>query len=119
MVSSSSTPAIPASLLILVSKKLTWDNFRLWCAEVLPTIRAAQLEGFIDGSERASAKTLEVEKDSKTKIVLNPNYTMWCARDKHMLTYLVTSFSREVLVGVTSNMTVVDMWAAISKTFAS
>jgi hypothetical protein len=40
-------------------------------------------------------------------------------RDQHVLTYLVTSLSREVLAGVASNTTAADMWVAISKTFAS
>jgi hypothetical protein len=40
-------------------------------------------------------------------------------RDQHVLTYLVTSLSREVLTGVASNTTAADMWVAISKTFAS
>jgi hypothetical protein len=70
-------------------------------------------------SERALAKMLEVEKDSKTMIVPNPDYAMWCVRDQPVLMYLVMSVSREVLVGVASNTMVVDMWAVISKTFAS
>jgi hypothetical protein len=40
MASSSST-AVPASLSILVSEKLTRDNHRLWCVQVLPAISAA------------------------------------------------------------------------------
>jgi hypothetical protein len=74
MTGSSSTPNIPASLSILVSGKLTRENFHLWHAQVLPAIRAAQLEGFIDGTERVSTKTLEVEKDSKKVLFSNPDY---------------------------------------------
>jgi hypothetical protein len=44
---------------------------------------------------------------------------VWRVRDQHVLTYLVTSLSREVLVGVTSNATAATMWAAISQSFAS
>jgi hypothetical protein len=77
------------------------------------------LEGFIDGSEKAYVKNLEVEKASKTVTIMNPNYAGWHMRDQHVLTYLVTSLSREVLAGVASNSTSVDMWAAITKMFAS
>jgi hypothetical protein len=62
---------------------------------VLLAIQAAQLEGFIDGSEKTH---------------------VW---NQHVLTYLVTSLSHEVLTGVTSNCTSTDMWAAITKSFAS
>jgi hypothetical protein len=118
MTSSSST-AVLTSLSILVSEKLTWDNHRLWCAQVLSAIHVAQLEGFLDDSEKASEKNLEIEKDSKKLTVPNPDYAVWRVRDQHVLTYLVTSLSREVLASVASNATAATMWAAISQSFAS
>ncbi|KAF0904992.1 hypothetical protein E2562_039333 [Oryza meyeriana var. granulata] len=98
MASSSSAPAIPASLSIPVSEKLTRENYLLWRAQVLPAIRAAQLEGFLDGSESEPPKTLTVDKDSKKMEVANPDYVTWRVRDQHVLTYLVTSLSREKLI---------------------
>jgi hypothetical protein len=118
MVSSSST-VVSVSLSIPVSEKLTRDNHRLWCAQVVPAIRAAQLKGFLDGSEKAPEKNMEIEKDSKKLAVPNPDYAVWHVRDQHVLTYLVTSLSREVLAGVASNTTAATMWAAISQSFAS
>jgi hypothetical protein len=118
MTSSSST-VVPASLSIPVSEKLTQDNHCLWCAQVLSAIRAAQLEGFLDGSEKAPEKNLEIEKDSKKLTVPNPDYAVWRVRDQHILTYLVTPLSREVLAGVASNATAATMWAAISRSFSS
>jgi hypothetical protein len=85
----------------------------------VPAIRTAQLEGFINGSEKAPEKILEVEKDSKKMMVANTDYAVWRVRDQHVLMYLVTSLSREVLVGVASNTTSSDIWAAISRTFTS
>jgi hypothetical protein len=111
--------AVSASLSIPVSEKLTRDNHRLWCAQVLPAIRMAQFEGFLDGSKKAPEKNLEIEKYSKKLTVPNPDYAVWHVRDHHILTYLVTSLSREVLAGVASNATAVTMWAAISRSFAS
>jgi hypothetical protein len=114
MASSSSVPAIPASQSIPVFEKMTQDNYRLWRAEVLLVICMAQLEGFIDGSERVPERNVEVKKDSRKLTIPNPDYSTWCMRDLHVLTYLVTSLSREVLVGVASNTMAADMWAAIS-----
>jgi hypothetical protein len=99
-------------------KKLTPHNFRLWRAQVLSAIGVTQLEGFIDG-DKAPVKTIEIEKDSKTLVVPNSDYVIRCARDQHVLMYLVTSLSREVLAGVASNTTMAAMWAAITKMFAS
>jgi hypothetical protein len=89
----SSSAIVPVSLSIPVTEKLTRDNFRLWHAQVLPAILAAQLEGFIDGSDKALEKTLEIEKDAKKLVVLDPNYAVWRMRDQHVFTYLVTSLS--------------------------
>jgi hypothetical protein len=58
----SSSSSVPASLSIPVSKKLTWDNYRLWRAQVLSVIRAAQLKGFIKGTEKSLGKPLRLKK---------------------------------------------------------
>jgi hypothetical protein len=116
---SSSSPSILASVSIPVSEKLTRDNFCLWRVQVVPVIHAVQLEEFIDGSKKAPEKTMEIEKDTKKMVVPNPDYIVWRVRDQHVLTYLVTPLSREVLAGVVSNTTTADMWAAISKIFVS
>jgi hypothetical protein len=58
--SSSSTFTSLPSLGHKVSEKLTRDNYLLWRAQVMPPIRAAQLEGILDGSIKAPAKMVEV-----------------------------------------------------------
>lgn len=116
---SSSAPALPVSLFIPVSEKLTRENYLLWRAQVLPAIRAAQFEGFLDGSEVEPLQTLSIEKDSKTMKVANPDYVNWRVRDQYVLTYLVTSLSREVLSGLSSCTTAASMWTAITQSFAS
>jgi hypothetical protein len=35
---------------VVVSEKLTRDNYMLWKAQVLPTVRGAQLMGYLDGT---------------------------------------------------------------------
>jgi hypothetical protein len=100
MSNSSSSSTAPASLTIPVSKKLTRRTIAC-------------------GSEKAHVKNLEVEKASKMVTIMNPDYAGWRVRDQHVLTYLVTSLSREVLARVVSNSTSADMWAAITKMFAS
>jgi hypothetical protein len=82
-------------------------------------IHAAQLKEFIDDSEKAPSKTLEVQEEFKKFMIPNPDYVIWVVRDQHVLTYLVTPLSREVLVGMANNLTAADMWAAISNLFAS
>jgi hypothetical protein len=70
-------------------------------------------------STQAPAKTIEVMKEGKKLMTPNPDYTVWRVHDQHVLTYLVTSLSREVLTGVGSNSMTAGMWTAITKLFAS
>jgi hypothetical protein len=60
-----------------------------------------------------------MEKDTKKLVIPDPDYAVWRVHDQHVLTYLVTSLSWEILAGVASNSTTTDMWVAISKSFAS
>jgi hypothetical protein len=75
MTSSSST-VVSVSLSIPVSEKLTQDNHCLWCTQVLLAIRVAQLEGFLDGSEKSLEKNLDIEEDSKKLTVPNSDYAV-------------------------------------------
>lgn len=89
-------------------EKLSRDNFLLWKATVLPPIRGAQLDGYLDGSIEAPAKTLDVQKADKsgTETVPNPEYARWIAQDQQVLgSLLLTSLSREVLTQVVSMKT--------------
>jgi hypothetical protein len=88
------------------------------CSSSISDSRGAA-QGFHQGHWKEPGKTLEIEKDLKKVVIPNPDHAVWCARDQHVLTYLVTFLSRGVLAGVASNTTTADMWVAITKTFAS
>jgi hypothetical protein len=58
MVSESlSTSTFPTSFSIPVVEKLTKTNYRLWRAQILPTIRVAQLEDLLTGIDKEPDKT--------------------------------------------------------------
>ena len=81
-----------------ISEKLTRENFLLWQAQIMPGIRAAQFEGYQDGTNAAPAKTIDLVKDDKTKITAsNPEYEKWFKEDQQLLSHINNSLSREVL----------------------
>jgi hypothetical protein len=61
--SSVSTTAIPSTFSVPISQKLTKSNYLLWQAQVLPAIRATELEGFLNDDEKLPAKTLVTMDD--------------------------------------------------------
>jgi hypothetical protein len=51
------TTTIP-SFAIPITEKLHQSNYLLWQAQIMPAIRAAQLEGFLDDSIKKPSKTI-------------------------------------------------------------
>jgi hypothetical protein len=72
------TTTIPAILSIPISDKLTKTNYPLWRAQVLPTVRATDLEGLITSTEKAPNQYVFVTNDGTEKalISMSPSPTM-------------------------------------------
>jgi hypothetical protein len=66
-------PTIRSILAIPVSEKLTKANYPLWSAQVLPAIKAMQLEDLL-GIEKAPGKEITVVVDDKPVQQRNPAY---------------------------------------------
>jgi hypothetical protein len=60
-------PAHPLDPPLPVREKLSWGNHVLWKAQVLATLRGAQLAGFLDEMNKASAEKIFIksQKDSE------------------------------------------------------
>lgn len=119
MASSSSTIAPSPALSQPVTEKLARGNFSLWRAQVLATLRGAQMAGFFDGTKEMPAPTKIVKKDEKDIVVPNPDYTEWVAQEQQVLSYLLLSLSREILSQVVHMNTAAGVWTTIEGMFTS
>jgi hypothetical protein len=104
MSSPTTTPSLSSttvlSILIgLISEKLTISNYPLWSAQVLPAIRATQLQD-LTGDEKPPEKDVTVMVEGKSATQRNPAYTAWMAHDQAVLGYLLSSLTRETLMHV-------------------
>jgi hypothetical protein len=80
MMASSSSSAVPTPLLgQVVAVKLNKVNYALWRAQVLPIIRGAQLQGYLDGTSIAPEKEVDIKITDKTRKESNPEYIRWTA----------------------------------------
>jgi hypothetical protein len=81
---------------------------------------AAELEGFLTGTEKAPPKTL-LTKDDKGNGVHqhNPAYSQWVVRDQAVLGYLLSSLTRETLVTVATSTRTSEAWSELSKLYSS
>ncbi|KAL5760551.1 hypothetical protein ACOSQ2_019389 [Xanthoceras sorbifolium] len=66
--------------------KLTKDNYISWKAQVLPAIRALELEVLISGA-KPPPKLIAVQSsaDSETEFTINKSYTAWMKADQLLL----------------------------------
>jgi len=120
---SSSTVLAAISLGFLpVTEKLTRSNHAMWHAQILSALRGAQAEHFIDPAARPPEKYLAPKGNKKMDDeppVVNPEYEKWVAKDQQVLSYLLTSLSREIGSQVTIVTTAASAWAAIGTLHAS
>ena len=104
-----------------ISHKLTKINHPTWKAQALAAIRGMGLQGLITGKDKApDAEVKEKDKDGKTiKVVKNPAYEEWLARDQQVLNFILSSLSKEILPQVAAKATAAEAWREIENMFSS
>jgi hypothetical protein len=91
----------------------------MWQAQVLPAIRAAQLEDLLIGRDLQPAKIIPAQVDGKTVQQPNPAYAKWVAQDQSVLGYLLSSLTREALLHVTTCTTSADVWRTLASLYST
>jgi hypothetical protein len=103
-----------------VSEKLMKLNHPTWRAQVLTVIRGAHLEGFLTGKTEAPAtKIVRKDNDGKTIKTPNPVHESWLAQDQQVLSFLLSSLSKEILSSAASKSTAALAWKEIEGMFSS
>jgi hypothetical protein len=104
VMASSITNVATTITLMPILEKLTNNNHTLWLTQVLAVLHGAHLAGYLDETSKAPAEMLKIKKSTKESEeeveVPNPTIELWKAQEQHVLCYLLTSFSRDVLVQV-------------------
>jgi hypothetical protein len=117
---SSSTTTIQSILSVPISENRTKMNYPLWHAQVLPAIRAAQLEELLTGDDVALAKMIDVTNTDKTTTSMtNPTYASWVAQDQAILGYLFSSLTHEMLMHISRCTTVAHAWSTLANLYSS
>jgi hypothetical protein len=69
-----------------VSEKLVHNNHTLWKAQILTVFWGAQFADFLDGTNKAPARTLKIktQKEGSEDVegVDNPAYDLWKAQEQ-------------------------------------
>lgn len=86
---------------------------------MLPAIRGARLEAFLDIDQEEPAKEIIVKQGDTSSKQENPDYGVWVARDQQVLSFLVGSLSPEILPHVVGAKTAAALWDIITELFAA
>lgn len=77
------------------------------------------MEGFLDGSVQVPPKEIDIKVGDKVTNAVNTEYTKWLTQDQQVLSYLLTSMTRDVILQVGAAMTTTDLWATVEEIFPS
>lgn len=88
-----------------ISEKLGKNNLDLRKMQVLPAIRGAQLEGFLDSTIARPPQEVDAKAGDKVVKSPNPEYAKWIVQDQQVLSYLLTTISRDMLSQVSTATT--------------
>ena len=94
--------------------KLSQSNFMRW------SIRANELEGFVDGSHVCPPKAFINPGPNQTTITSpNPEYQIWRKQDHMLLSWLLSSLSEGVLGTVVDCSTSCEVWTTLANQFGA
>jgi hypothetical protein len=77
------------------------------------------VEGVLTDTETMPGKTLALKTGDSVTEQPNLKYACWVARDQALLRFLLSSLTRDVLMGVTTTTTFAAVWSALDGMFIS
>ena len=120
MATSSSAASLAAALGALPTEKLTRENYLLWKAQILPSLRGAEVMGLLDGSDKPPEKTIEgTGKEKEPTTVPNLAYSTWHTRDQAVLGFLFKSIAPDILAQVFDLEHTSEVWFVLIVLYSS
>ena len=99
---------------LMVSIKLTRDNFLLWKIVLLPLLLVYQLTNLLHQDSPMISSLNE-----KSQACPNLAYHGWCIQDKVVLSIITSSLSESTMSLAVGNETTKETWEAINKQYAA
>ncbi|KAL9448326.1 hypothetical protein AB3S75_015743 [Citrus x aurantiifolia] len=100
--------------------KLTQNNFMLWRSQVVSSIRANEVEGFINGSYTCPPRCFTSPGPNQAVVThQNPEYQIWKKQDHILLSWLLSSLSEGVLGTVVDCSTSHEVWTTLTNQYGA
>ncbi|GJW68396.1 putative RNA-directed DNA polymerase, partial [Tanacetum coccineum] len=111
---SNDSPLPLATILHMITIKLTSSNYLLWKNQLLPLLAYQKLTGYVDGSIAAPDPTI-VNNDVTSP---NPDYNKWIAGDQRALLLIQASLSEEAMAETLGHTTSKAVWSALADAYS-
>ena len=82
-------------------------------------LSGASLHGYLDGSTKALAETIQEGTGTATRTVPNPEYLRWWMQDQKVLGLLVSSMAEGIAMQLINCKTAAAAWAAIHAMYST
>ena len=111
-----------SSRLIPLSLKLDQNNLSSWRSQVLPTIRAHGLEGFLLGNIPCPDQFLDStivngNGETETIQITNQEFVSWTRHDQFLMSWLLSSMTESMLRHVIRCKIVAGIWSSLDQLF--
>lgn len=114
---STATMAIPSTLPSLTIR-LDRSNYKLWRSQIVPAVRAHELEGFLLGTKPQPEKLIFDSENSAIGI-LNSEHTLLIRLDRFLMCWLLCSILEHMLGHVIHCQTAAEVWKTLDQIFSS
>ncbi|KAL5830513.1 hypothetical protein ACOSQ3_019981 [Xanthoceras sorbifolium] len=100
--------------------KLDRNNYIFWRAQVLPAIRAYNLEEYVFETKPAPAKFVHVTNPVTNEVTtsLNNDFLVWKKNDQLLVCWLISTLSESVIGQVIQYPTAFQVWTTLEKTYS-
>lgn len=104
--------------IVPLTLRLDRNNFFYWRSQVLSTVRAHQLEGFLTGTRIRPPATI-VDSSDTSRTQPNPEFADWIRLDQFLLSWLFNSISEGMLGHVARCGSSAELWSVLLQLFSN
>ena len=112
-------PTFPFALSLNQLKlRLDRTNYNYCRAQVLPLVRAHNLEGFLLGSTQPPAQFIDIYNPNGNQSIthtLNPDYVTRNRQDQYLISWLISFMSESMLAHVTRCVRASEIWFTLER----
>ena len=101
----SPSPTTLTTINHLITIKLTHDNYLLWKAQIVPSLKGQHVYGYLDGSTPNPPQVITIEANGDTQALQNPEFQHWHLQDQMILSAIISSLSEKILAYVVKFIT--------------